>query len=94
MKIVCIKKKYEYETLEKHFTKSKVSYIHKKLPRKFKKKLNHFIADGDKFELTRSKDYDLNVKMWYLRWFINPDYNTFLIKETCKNENSGNWLKK
>lgn len=78
-----MKSKFDYEILEKHFTLPKVKYVHKKLPRKLKKKLNKFIVN----------EKDLNIKMWYLGWFINPDYNRFIIKEICKNPNSSKWKK-
>lgn len=86
-----MKNKFEYSTLEKHFCAPKTKIIHKRLPRKFKKTLNKFILESDNFELYRSKEYDLNTKMWYLMWFINPDYNRFLIKEICKNKNNWKW---
>lgn len=81
-----------YYDLDKSFTKPKVKYLHKKLPRKLKKKINKIIIDKSLFTILDEKD--LNVKMWYLNWFINPDYNRFLIKKTCENPNSGKWLKK
>ena len=87
-----IKERFEYSTLEKHFSLPKTKVIHKRLSRKFKKKLNKFIFEGDKFELTRAKDYELSLKIWYLNWFINPDYNRFIIKEICKNKNSWKWF--
>jgi hypothetical protein len=86
-----MKEKFKYDTLEKHFCAPKIKVVHKRLPRKFKKKLNKFILEGNKFELLRAKNYDLNTKMWYLGWFINPDYNRFLIKEICKNKNNWKW---
>ncbi len=82
---------FDYETLDKHFTSPKNKVKYKRLPRKYKKKLNRFILEGNNLNLLRAKYYDLNTKMWYLRWFINPDYNRFLIKKTCENKNSGNW---
>lgn len=88
------KSRYEYETLEKHFTCSKKNIIHKRLPRKLKKSINNFILNGNNSELYRSKDYKLNLKMWYLGWFINPDLNSFKIKKITENKNNWNWHEK
>ena len=85
-----MKERFKYETLEKHFTAPKNRISYKRLSRKFKKKINKFILEGE-YELRRAKDYELNVKMWYLRWYLNPDYNRFLIKEICKDKNNSKW---
>ena len=93
MKLIIRKERFEYETLEKHFSSPKIINVYKRLPRKFKKRINKFIFNDNKFELVRAKDYELNKKMWYLGWFLNPDYNRFLIKEICKNKNNWKWFK-
>jgi hypothetical protein len=71
---------YDYETLEKHFTDPKVKRVHKRLPRKLKKRINQFIAEWWIFAAWAEPN--LSIRMWYLGWFMNPDYNRFLIKDT------------
>jgi len=83
----CNKEKYDYFELEKHFIESKTKCNNKRLPRKLKKNINKFIV---MYHLYSDKK-DLDTTMWYLRWFINPDYNRFIIKKTCENKNSGKW---
>ena len=73
-----------YQDLEKHFTAPKIIssfFNHKRVPRKFKKKWKH-ILQGDRL--------DLNQKLWYIQSIVNPNYNNFLIKQICKNENTIN----
>lgn len=85
------KQKFKYENLEKHFTSPKKKIFYKKLPRKLKKQINKFISENDNTQIQQAKNYELNIKMWYLRWYLNPDYNRFLIKEICKNKNNWKW---
>lgn len=69
----------KYEDLDKHFTSPKqTKFIHKRVPRKFKKKWKHVI---------QSKQFDfleLNQKLWYIQGIVNPNYNRFLIKKICE----------
>lgn len=47
----------------------------KRVPRKFKKKWKHVL------QAERYAHLELGQKLWYIRWFTNPDYNRFLIKK-------------
>lgn len=75
----------QYWNLDKHFTEPKTKYVHKKLPRKLKKKMHNLINSlGCPLSVT-VKTYDLDVMMWYMGWHANPNYRTFLIKKIVDN---------
>jgi hypothetical protein len=80
--------KIDYWDLDKHFTYPKIRKQYKRLPRKLKKKLNIFIYYC---ELRHSRliplynplldDCEcLNIKLWYLMEYTNPNYKRFLIQ--------------
>lgn len=78
--------KIDYYDLNRHFTKPKIKKVHKRLPRKKKKEIN-LIIKLLIFPLPNIvKEYDLNTKMWYLGWTINPNYSSFLVKCICDEE--------
>lgn len=72
--------KYDYNDLERHFKEPKILssfYNFKRLPRKLKKRIKGY------FWISQT-DKDINVILWYLLEFNNPDYKRFLIKKICE----------
>ncbi len=60
------------------------------MSRKKKKEIN-LIINSLTFPLNKIvKEYDLNTKMWYLGWIINPNYSSFLVKCICDEEKNKN----
>lgn len=76
-----LRERYQYNDLDRHFTEPKCLYVHKKLPRKLKKKIYNIIDSLGHPLIHTVKTYDLNTMMWYLGWISNPDYRRFLIKK-------------
>lgn len=77
--VVSNQKEIPYDELGKHF-KEPINKDVKRIPRKLKKKWN-FILQSDYL-----KRFPLDVKLWYILEYTNPNYKRFLIKNIIENE--------